>query len=717
MPLKLIELKKKHDKAYTSGQSTREKASDDLVFYHITNWDDQYLDSVQLPYRGEFDIIRKGGRQIMSELRSNPIQVDFQAIDPDREDGADLANGMYRRDDRVNTSLEAYDYATQDSVVAGFGAWELYTEYETNIIGDENQVIKRRYIPEAPNTAYCDPNAKRLDKSDAMYWSLLEAYSEDGYKELVHDLTGQHKDEIVYSSFKSPEQSFVFPWAGGEGRHIYVSSFYQKEKVKDKILTMTDPLGMSITVRESEIKDVEDELLKFGFEITGEKSITRWEVRKYIASGEEILNGSMEDGERIGEVIAGENIPVVPVYGERAIVESEEHYEGITRKAKDPQRLHNFVQSYLADIASRSARPKPIFLAEQIQGFESMYEITGADNNYPYLLQQRIDANGNELPMGAVGMMPDTPIPQALGEVIGLTRESVNDLVNPGLPQDIADPDMSGKAIQALQARMDMQSYIYQHNFKFAKRYDAQVWVGMAREIYDAPRTVRIEAPDGSTKTVKILEQVFDKKTNRMKFINDLTNIDFDVFAEIGQSYSTNKQQDTEMLMAWKQTLEADDPLRNIIDLKLAERLDGIDFKDIREYARKQLLIQGLREPDPDSEQDQKTMEQMASQQSQPDPNMVLAMAEDKKGQAALIDSQIKQARLQTEQYKMQIEEEKAKVSAVKVANEGAKSKADIANTNSDTMLKQAQARKVVSETSGHQIENIENLMNNTERN
>jgi len=40
MPLKLKDLKDLHDKAYTSGQTNRERASDDLVFYWVTHWDD-----------------------------------------------------------------------------------------------------------------------------------------------------------------------------------------------------------------------------------------------------------------------------------------------------------------------------------------------------------------------------------------------------------------------------------------------------------------------------------------------------------------------------------------------------------------------------------------------------------------------------------------------------------------------------------------------------
>ena len=51
-------------------------------------------------------------------------------------------------------------------------------------------------------------------------------------------------------------------------------------------------------------------------------------------------------------------------------------------------------------------------------------------------------------------------MPQALIASLDLSRQAVEDVANPGLPQNIADPDLSGKAVLALQNRMDMQSFI-----------------------------------------------------------------------------------------------------------------------------------------------------------------------------------------------------------------------------------------------------------------
>jgi hypothetical protein len=658
--LDLKELKEKHDKAYQSNQVTRERAADDQLFYWVSQWDDNILGDSTLKYKGEFNVLRKAGRQIMADLRSNPVQIDFSPKASSREDGADLLDGLYLSADRVNTTLESYDNATGEAVVCGVGAWELYTEYESNRAGNEDQVIRRRPIYEANNNCFFDPNAKRLDKSDAFYCSILTPYTEEGYEKLVKDLTGEDKD-CSAESFSQPEQSYVFPWVTGTTKSIYVSSFYYREQVKDKVFTMVDPFGQPLMLRESDLTDVMDELIDEGYEIKKTREILRWQVTKYIASGAEILNGEMgEDGERLGEVIAGENIPVVPIYGERAFVEGEEHYEGVTRLAKDPQRLRNFQMSYLADIVSRSPRPKPIFFPEQIQKYEFMYQQNGADSDYPYNLQNSKDLNGNPLPIGPVAQMPDQTIPQSLMLGLDLTRQAVEDVANPGLPQDIADTDLSGKAVVALQNRLDQQSIVYQQNLKHGKRRDGEIWASMASEVYDAPRKVTLTMADGSRKTEEIMGSIQDDETGEMVILNDLTNMEFDVFADIGPSYSSKKEQTVERLSEMAAAVAQSDPqLHKLLLLKIITLETGTNTDDIRDYANKQLILSGFKEPE--TEEEQAMMQQAQQAQQEPDPNMLIGQAEMLKAQnqkakqemdakLTMRDQEIKLQELQTKQ-------------------------------------------------------------------
>ena len=716
--LTLTKLKLLHDKAYCYGQETRLRAADDMTFAWVSQWDDANLGASSLQYRGEFNVLRKAYRQIVADLRSNPVQVNFVPKSEAREDGADILDGLYLTDDRANTSLEAYDNAVSEAVVCGVGAWELYTEYASNRAGVDHQIICRRPIYEANNNCFWDPNAKRLDKSDAKYVSVLTAYSPDGYDDLCQELCNEasadgkqetraeKKKREKYearnaSSFASPEQSYAFPWMGSGNDLIYVVSFYHRRKIKDKVITLTDPMGQPLVLRESDLAEVMDELIDDGYEIVSEREIMRWEVRKYIASGERILNGKMgKDGEREGEVIAGENIPVIPTYGERAFIEGEEHYEGITRLAKDPQRLRNFQLSYLADIVSRSPRPKPIFNPEQIQGFEFMYEENGADSNYPYLLQNRLDGNSQPLPIGPVGVMPEQTIPQALMASIELSRQAVEDVANPGLPQDIADPDLSGKAVNALTNRLDQQSIVYQQNLKHAKRRDAEIYASMAVEVYDAPREVTLTSADGSTKKVKIMEMVQDRQTGELVALNDLTNTEYDVYADIGPSYSSKKEQTIEQLTTMANAMGAIDPnLSKMLMLQTLTLINGVDMDPVRKYARKQLILAGIFEPE--TEEEEAMLQEAQQQQAPPDANMVLAQAEYLKGEAAQMNAQREAMK---DQASAQNNAAKTQIDAFRAQTDRAAVEVDAQVAGADIQFKQAR-------TAGQVMENVQRVI------
>lgn len=684
--MELEDLKRDFDKDFQHNEVTREQASDDLVFYLVTQWDDNLLSSSNLQYRGQFDILRKAGRQVLAHLNANPIQIDFEPLDQSREDGAELLDGIYRTDDMRNSSIEAYSLGKQEAVVCGVGAWMLYTKYESSRTGDETQVIRRKPIPEANNKVFWDSNAKMADKSDAMRCTILHSYSRDAYIKLASEMLDIDEDEVVVSNFKSPEQSYVFPWYS-QNETVYVGERFTKERVKDVLYTFEEPLGEIALYRESDIDGVMDELLDADFQIVSEKEIERWQVTRTLMSGDAILDVS---------VIAGENIPVVPMYGERGFVEDEEYYEGITRLAKDPQRLRNFQMSYLADIVSRSPRPKPIFFPEQVQGFEQMYEENGADNNYPYLLQNRFDANGSELPLGAVAQTPEQTMPQALIASIDLARQAVEDVANPGLPQDIADPDLSGKAVYALQNRLDNQSMVYQDSFKMAKRRDAEIYASMASEILDTPRKVTLTLPDGRRRQVQTMTVVMDEESGNPVVLNDMSNMEFEVYADIGPSYSSQKEQERETIEKLLGQVQPGTPEYNMLLSTYLTMIDGIDTKPIRDYANKQLVLGGFKEPETEEEMMMLQEAQAAAAQQQ-DP---AAMAIQAESEARLMEGQAAIMNEENDRIKLSIDKQKADNDTAKVqiqaAEAGVKIDKTIAETNKlqiDSAMQLSQAR------------------------
>lgn len=682
--LTLEEIKELHDKAYNHDTVTRDKASDDLVFYWVTQWDDNLLSESQLQYRGEFNILRKAGRDIIGNLRANTFQVDFEPKDDSRIDEADIADGLYRSSERDNTSIEAYNNAMQETIVCGIGAWELYTKYETNAVGDERQIICRRPLYEANNNVFWDPNSQLLDGSDADYVSILAAYSEDGYRKEVSRLTGQPPEDVDVTNFKTPNESYTFPWVW-EDSVYYIARFYYKETVTEKNYVLQDPFGQQMIVRDIEFDKIEEEALDAGYEIIEERPIDRDVVTLYYVSGNDIISTYR---------IAGGCIPVIPYMGETQFVEGQRSREGITRLAKDPQRLYNFINSYVADIASRSPRPKPIFTQEQIGGFEHMYEETGIDNAFPYLLQNSTDTEGNPLPMGPIAQMPEASVPTAVQQLIDLSRQGVADVANPGVPQDIADPDLSGKAVKALQAKIDEQWYIYRDNYKHAKRRDGVVWASMASEVFDSPRQLTVTLPDGTRKKVEMMQSVVDRETGEVVTINDLSALEFDVYADIGHSYANQREETLDRLAEMSQEIAATDPaMHKLLMLKRFELIEGVQMDSLRNYARKQLILMGIEEPE--TEEEIMMVAQAQQAQQQPDAAQQLAMAEAQarlmEGQADMIDKQVDQFNAETKRLEAVVKAQKAGADITKINAETAKLAQDIRTDQLDNRIKLVQ--------------------------
>ncbi len=678
--LTIEDLKRNHDRMYQHGKITREKSADDTVFYHVTQWDDNNLETSDLGFKGEFNILRKSGRQIIGDLKTNQVQVEFQPVAETDDSGADFMDGLYRTSTRDNSTIESFDNAKQESVVCGVGGWEIYTEYNTNSVGDENQVIKRRPIHEFNSNAYWDESAVLLDKSDANRCSILVPLSKRGMEDLAEELTGVSMNSDT-SSFSWPEHSYTFPWASGQDEIFYAVRYYERELGKDHVLTLTDPLGQELRVLESAISEIEDELLEDGYKIVETKEIKRWKVKLHIANGNRILKSYD---------IVGENIPVCVNYGERAFIEGEEYYEGVTRLAKDPQRLRNFQMSYLADIVSRSPRPKPIFNPEQILGFESMYEQTGSDNNLPYLLMHSKDPQGNPLPVGPVSQLPEQNVPNALMQSIALSREAVSDVAPANLSQDLSDIDLSGKALANLQNRLDEQSIVYQQNFKHALRRDAEIFASMASRVYDAPRSVMLTTEDGTRKFENIMESVLDEETGEVVVLNDLTAMEFNVFADIGPNYSTKREETFEKLGEMSMSAAQLDPqLSRMLLLKQAQLIDGVSMKDVRAWSRKQSILAGYVEPETEEEMQ---MMQQQSESQQPDANMVLAQAEQAKAQASMADvqrkSQLDQFNAQTSAAKVQVQQFDSETKRMAVQVDAQETDANINFKRIDTLTK-----------------------------
>lgn len=641
------EIQERYECARNYNSTRRQEAQDELYFYWISHYSEEWRAALPLRFQGQFDQLRKAGRKIIADLSANQVQPDFQPVEGTDPDMADLMDKMYRTDARRNDSRESIHNAINECIPCGFGAWRLVTEYETDRIGDTKQVIRRKPIYEANARVFFDPAAKLIDKSDARYCQIISGYSKDDYEDLKEELLGTDESEGSAVLDFMPITSNAGIWEGEEDQ-CFVLEHYQRYKKKQNICYYKDLFGEVTAYYDDQVADIKEELANAGYIEIDKRTISRWKVKKYIVSGEGILDA---------QDIAGTEIPVVPYYGERAYVDGVEHYEGITRLAQDPQRLRDFQLSYLADIVSTSPRPKAIFVQEQIAGFENMYEENGADNNYAYYLQNRLTPTGEQLPLGPVGMMPEQPIPQALIASIELMSQATNDVAQSGAPNSIADVNLSGNAVAQISAMLDEQSKIYQEHSKYAHRRDAEIYVNMVPDVYDIPRKIVATAQNGKREEVEIMQSVLDIKTGEIKILNDLRTAKFDVYAEIGLAYDSQKQQQRQELTQLLQTTPPDHPLYDAFLMKYIQLSDGVENKDLKEYVNKRMLLNGFKQPE--NEEEQAILDAEANAAQQPDANMALAMAEMEKAKADQAKVQVDMFNAETQRMKVMLEAQK----------------------------------------------------------
>lgn len=626
----------KFDADWMASDEARTEATNDLYFSRVSQWDDWLSDYTTLQYRGQFDVVRPVVRKLVAEMRRNPVDVLFRPKDGADPNSADVLMGMYRTDMRHNTAKISVNIAVREQIEAGVGAWRLVTEYEDQDPTSNNQVIRRIPIHEACTHVVWDSNSKQMDKSDAMHCTVINAMSRDGW-EAFAEKNGFDDDEIP--SFQNPDMNWLFPWLTSDV--VYVGEYYEVEEKKEKVFIYQDPLtGEPVSYFQRDIKDVIDELADKGMIKVAEKKVKRRRVYKSIITCTSILKDR--------EAIAGEHIPIVPVFGEWSFAGDKEVYEGVVRLTKDGQRLRNMIMSFNADIVARTPKKKPIFWPEQIEGYEYMY---GGNDDYPYYLLNRTDENNGDLPVQPISYMENPEVPQANAYMLEAATNSVSQVATMGVDAEAANGQVAFDTVNQLNMRADLETFVFQDNLATAMRRDGEIYQSMVNDIYDVPRQVMMTLEDGSEKEVQLLTQAVDYQTGTVVTLNDIRGR-YECYTDTGPSFQSMKEQNRAEIQELLAKVPPGTPEWQMLLLQYFTLLDGKGVEMMREYANKQLVSMGLKKPE--TPEEIQMVQQAQQQPEQPSPEQMQAQGVLLTGQADLLNAQVKQQQLQVDAAKVE---------------------------------------------------------------
>lgn len=618
----------------------RQECLQDRRFYSINGaqFEDPTL-STMFEYKPKIEINKthRAVMRIIAEQRNNQVDVVFVPSDGQDDNGlAETLNGLYRADKQDSHGDEAFRNAFEEAVGGGFGAFRLYTKYEDESDPEnERQRICFDVITDADENVFFDLNSKRQDKSDAQYCFVLSGMTPEAFEEQWGDMTlagGEYAvDKAQMTSVNHPIEQTFFDWSTPD--LVYIAEYYVIEEVRKRFEVWSDVLGNEEQYEAEELREREEDdgeeptlletLIATRSRFVRSRTVKVKQVHKYIISGAVVL-------EDCG-VIAGPNIPIIPVYGMRWFIDGEERYMGRVRMAKDPQRLLNMQVSRMAELAAISPNSKPILAAEQVDQFHAEWE---DDNivNHPYLrLSLLKDKEGNPIAPGPIGMIEAPQVPPATAALVQYTELALQDILGGRNDAQKMRSNISADAIELVQNDLDMDSYIFIDNGAIAQQRGGAVWLGMAKELYiEEGRVMKTVGTQGQVGSVKLMRP--NSGDSGAYKENDLTSKSMDVTVEIGPASRTRKDsivRTMSQLLPAAQTTGNPTDVRNILGM-IVMNLEGDGISDLQEYYRKEMVKIGSMKP---TEEEAKAMAEAAANQ-QPDAQTQWAMAAASKEQA-----------------------------------------------------------------------------------
>ena len=569
--------------------------------------------------RFEVNKVALGVIRIINEYRNNRITVDFVPRGGEDDDLAELCDGLYRADEQDSGAQEAQDNAFDEAVTGGYGAWRLRACYEDEEDPDNTyQRVRWEPIFDADSTVFFDANAKKQDKSDAKCCFVLTAMTRRAYMDEYDDDPASWPKEIERTEFD---------WERAD--HVYVAEYYKVEEKSEVIRVYVGLDDEEMEVPERELEDdpeKERTLLATGFRLSRTKKVKRKRVRKYLMSGGRVL-------EDCG-YIAGTCIPIIPVYGRRWFVDGIERCMGHVRLAKDAQRLMNMLRSKLGEFTARSPVPKPIFAAEQMTN-PAIRDMWAKDavEDYPYLLSESLkDASGQHIATGPIGYTKPPEVPQAMQALLQVAEQDLQDILGNQGNGDEMVSNISGKAVEMIQERIDMQAYIYMSNMAKAIKRCGEVWLSMQRDLVVEPgRKMKVIGKQGRTEWVEMLRPMMGDDGEEY-LENDLSKAHMDVFVDVGPS-SQSKRAATVRALTGMIAVTRDPETAAVLEAMTLQNMDGEGLGDIRGHFRKKLLRMGVVKPT-----DEEAQELAAEAQGQqPDAQTQYLMAEAQNAQAKAV--------------------------------------------------------------------------------
>lgn len=454
----------------------------------------------------------------MAQLVGNRLMNETEIrVFPDKAGTKDIATireGLIRNIFKNSNADFARDEAGKYQVVCGEGYFSLCMEYTSDDVFE--QEIKLQAVVD-PYSVVIDPLAIEPSGEDAQ-WGFIG-------------------DDIPQQEFKHR-----WPWAAensflGESRWNQSGFWLQEDTVRivsywRMVTKGTKTLALYQDGTVHDITNMEEfEYLPY-LETRSDGSPFTREVpnrlaQLYVCSGNAILEGPHD--------YPISSIPIYRVAGWELNDGDKVHRWGLIRFLKDPQRLHNYWRSTVAEQLVAAPRNKWLATPDSVKGHEAKWRAAPSSDN-PFLYFN----DGETAPIH----IPPPGIDAALVNEAAISTQDMKDISNIheaslGMPSN----EVSKVAIQARQQVSDVGSYIYQDRRKVADNRCAKNINELISYIYDTKRTITVIGRDDKT-SIMVINDPSDPNS-------DVTIGKYGVTVDVGPASETKRTLANEQMMAF----------------------------------------------------------------------------------------------------------------------------------------------------------------------
>ena len=512
--------------------NNRVEALEDLKFAGGDQWPVEIQNSRLLESRPYLTINKVDAycRQIENQQRQQRPRMKAHGMNTESDEKvAEVITGILRHIENQSDADAAYDNAFSYAVRMGWGYWRVIHDYPNPKSMYQELYIKRI---ENPFMVYFDPNSTEPDGSDAERCLITEVISKESFRKMY---PGADDGGGFNARGTGDSQS---EWITKED--IRIAEYFYTVRTRTKLLLLSD----GTTCYESE-KPSESEMLEKDIYVVSTRETIKKQIKWAKLTGMEVLE------ERDW---AGKYIPVIPVYGQQLIVDSKRKKFGLTRMAKDPQRMYNFWSTALTESVALAPKAKFLLAEGQDEGHEMEWNQANI-KSMPVLRYKQTDSEGRPAPT-PTRIQPEPPPSGIVTALEGLNADLMA-VVGIYDPSQLPNGNQSGKAINGMQQQTDMTNFHYYDNLTRSIRQCGRVCLDLIPYVYSEERVLRIIGVDGKGELTPINTKTVDENGVE-KVLNDVTVGEYDIVMETGPGYASRRQESLEQLL---QILPADPDL------------------------------------------------------------------------------------------------------------------------------------------------------------